>query len=316
MSAPLPKVPELGWFELEILYYLLDRERYGNEMRVLLNNHLGGDAVSTGKLYPVLKKLERGGSIRKLKKRTKERIDSEEGMTSRLLTRGVDRIYFEITDQGREQLRNSISFMTAMLYNIKMREVESRVRDRIFEVVRSAGEGPLVGVTLPNTERAIREAKELLPEIDPGRTIFFPIGSKEGRERPLKQEANDLEVNAFPSRYEDIPLKSNYLDAAVSLVRLSDVPGRARYLSELIRTIRARGKLVIVDHYPLDSAILGEVLTDHVDHEASGAYQAIDPNDLCDSLRPKLRDIELMRFRELFVISGTKPKKRAVHDGE
>ena len=52
-------LPDLNWFDFEVLSHLLGENRYGHELLVLLNKKFGEDAVSSGKLYPALQKLER-----------------------------------------------------------------------------------------------------------------------------------------------------------------------------------------------------------------------------------------------------------------
>ena len=72
MAREQPDLPEVSWLELEILNRLLTKERYGNELLMVLIRSLGKDKVTSGKLYPNLKKMERAGFIKRMKKRKKE----------------------------------------------------------------------------------------------------------------------------------------------------------------------------------------------------------------------------------------------------
>lgn len=310
MYAPLPDVPDIGWFELEILFYLWDSERYGNEMRVMLNDHLGENHVSTGKLYPVLKKMEKAGYIRKLKKKTKEKIVDEEGVTSRLLTRGVDRVYFEITDDGRKQMDNAISFSTAVLYDLKMQENHGKARKLISDLIRSMGEDAQVGIMIPNTKRGILRARSLVKDIGSQNVVYLLMPTLKGKEDPLKSDDVDFEFNSFPSKFEDIPLKSGYLDAVVSLVHLHDVPSRKRYFSELIRTLKPRGIFITVDIEKLGSSILDRIMTDHVEHDGDDDFTGEDIDKLISFLKGKLRGMKVRTVNEMFILSGSKPLKR------
>ena len=57
------QLPDLNWFEFEVLSQLMGKQMYGNEILALLNQKFGEGSISSGKLYPVLQKLERKGFI-------------------------------------------------------------------------------------------------------------------------------------------------------------------------------------------------------------------------------------------------------------
>ncbi|MDG6224248.1 MAG: helix-turn-helix transcriptional regulator [Candidatus Thermoplasmatota archaeon] len=300
MSAPLPPAPLIGWFEMEVLYLLLEKERYGNEIRMLLMRQPGEEIVSTGKLYPVLKNLEKHGFIRKLPKRTKERISSDEGMTSRLLTRGVDRVYFEITDRGKKELDSSVAFATAVLYNLKMGEVLDRLKERVRSLTNGLGQDARIGIAALNTPRAVSEAKELASGIERGQVLFLLMGSAQEEAPPMP--------NSFPARFDDIPLRSNYLDIVISTVHLSGAP--ESFPTELVRTVRSNGKVVFADILKTPSSVLSSILTLHAEHGINGEYHGQDPSEIERSLGDRLTDVKVTTFSEMFMLEGVKPKRK------
>lgn len=300
MSAPLPPTPLIGWFEMEVLYLLLEKERYGNEIRMLLMRQPGEEAVSTGKLYPVLKNLEKQALIRKLPKRTTEKIKSDEGMTSRLLTRGVDRVYFEITDRGKKELDASVSFATAVLYNVRMSEVLDRLKERVRSLTNDLGQDARIGIAALNTPRAVSEAKELASGIERGQVLYLLMGSAQEDAPPMP--------NSFPARFEDIPLRSNYLDIVISTVHLSGAP--ESFPTELVRTVRSNGKVVLTDLLKTPSSTLSFILTLHAEHGLKGEYRGEDPYELENKLGDRLTDVRITTFSEMFMLEGVKPKRK------
>ena len=306
MHAKLPEVPDIGWFELEILFHLLDRERYGNELRMLLNDHLGEEAVSTGKLYPVLKKMEKAGYIRKLKKKTKDKIENEPGMTRRILTRGVDRVYFEITDVGREQLESAVNFSTYMLYYRSLKELHGKVKrymDRSFE---SIDEDIQMGVIVPDTLEGVERARDMLPSLYPKQEIYLLMETKGSMKDPLRTEGLDFDINSFQSNFDDIPLKSDYLDLVFSFIYMKDIPDPDEFLGEVVRTIKPGGTLYLIDFVKEDSSVLTQILTSHLGYEGEREFRGEDPSKIRDILQKYISDITIKRFDELFVLSGIK----------
>jgi len=311
MARTMPDVPRISWFEMEILFYLLETRRYGNEIRLMLNRHLGIEAVTTGKLYPVLKKLEKTGLIKRLKMKKKDIQEMETGM-SNILTRGVERIYFEITEKGIEELQKAVHFASFMLYERNMSELNKRVKKRLGDILDPLSDEPIIGVMHHSNSEGVEMSVELLPDIDDAEFIFLPMSAKRDIEFQFPEEILK-QHSSFPSRYDDIPLKTGYLSAAISVVHLSDIHDPSTYLSEVLRTIRPGGYLVIVTLAKLDSSILKEIYDHHAGPGGSVDHIGDDPEAILPFLEGPLVDIEVERLKEYLLIHGRRKKKPRKH---
>ncbi len=306
MDFDLPKVPEIGWFELEILYLLQEKVRYGNEIRVLLNEHMGQDSVTTGKLYPVLKKMDKAGYIRQLKqKKLKKELSEEEKEKGGFLTRGVDRRYYEITQEGEAQVDMALNFTTSMLFNREVGGLYLKMASRLKDIMEHQGEDLNIGMTVPNTVRGYERGLELLPTDGGHRFILFSIGSGKEVEVGFDTGHRGLDIRSFLSKYDDLPLKGDYLDIVISTIHLSDAPNARRYLSELLRTVKPGGLLIIIGYLDKGSVLLDRILQ----FQLGGSYTGEDLDDVRKKLKGKIVDIKTRSYGELFMIYGYKRKK-------
>ncbi len=306
MDFDLPEVPDIGWFELEILYLLQEKVRYGNEIRILLNEHMGQDSVTTGKLYPVLKKMDKAGYIRQLKqKKSKKEIKDEEKEKGGFLTRGVDRRYYEITEEGAGQIDNALKFTTSMLYNREVGVLYMKLADRLREIIDHQGDDLNIGMTIPNTIRGYERGLDLLPVDGDHRFILFPIRS--GREGDVQFDLSqrELDIRSFLSKYDDLPLKGDYLDIAISTIHISEAPNARRYLSELLRTVKSGGLLIIIGYIDKDSSLMERILH----YQLGIGYVGEDMEKILGKLKGQVTDIRTRRYKELFMIYGYKRKK-------
>ncbi|MBN1539366.1 MAG: helix-turn-helix transcriptional regulator [Candidatus Thermoplasmatota archaeon] len=309
MVAPLPDVPGIGWFELEILYYLMETKRYGNEMRLMLNEHLGPETVTTGKLYPVLKKLEKDGLIKRLKIKKSDIDQMETGMRN-ILTRGVERKYFEITEQGVAELDRALHFTSNMHFNVKMSLLHREIKESMGALLRPLGEDITVGVICAPTKTGVQRTVEMLPSLDGGALVFLVLGSQKDLDIDPGTEF-EAEVSSFPSRYDDIPLKGNYLDAVISTVHFVDIPNPEKFIREMARTVKPGGQVIFVDIARLDSLILDDILSHHIDAVKSSGYRGESMDELSSLLEPHVVKVHAERVKELLFIHGKKLRKRA-----
>ena len=79
----------------------------------------------------------------------------------------------------------------------------------------------------------------MLPEMEKGELIFLLLGSKKDLDSDLSSHFK-VDVTSFPCKFNDIPLKSNYLDAVVCFTHLHDVSDPKKLMKELVRTIHIR----------------------------------------------------------------------------
>ena len=306
MDLNLPEVPEIGWFEMEILYLLQQKIRYGNEIRVLLNEHMGQDSVTTGKLYPVLKKMDKAGYIHQLKqKKLKKELSEEEKEKGGFLTRGVDRRYYEITEGGIEQVDRAINYATSMLFNNEVGGQYVKLASKLMEIINRHGDGLNIGVTIPNSVRGYERGLDLILQGDDHRYILFPIGPEREDEVSFDLGSCGLDIRSFFSGYDDIPLKGDYLDIAISTIQLSYAPNMKRYLTELLRTVRSGGLLIIIGYVKKDSSLVERILY----HQLGTEYAGEDIDAVKRKLKEQLVDIRMRDYKELFMIYGYKRKR-------
>ncbi|MGA1792604.1 MAG: helix-turn-helix transcriptional regulator [Thermoplasmatota archaeon] len=308
MVAPLPDVPSIYWFELEILYYLMGTKRYGNEMRMMLNDHRGEDSVTTGKLYPVLKKLEKDGLIKQLKIKKSDIEQMETGMRN-LLTRGVERKYFEITEQGIAELDRALHFTSCVHFNLKTTELYKETRGNIEKLLRPLGEDITIGVICSPTKQGVQRAIDMIPEMEEGELIFLVLGSKKDIDIDIGSEFA-VDVSSFPSRYDDIPLKGSYLDAVISTIHFADVPNPQKLVKEMARTVKPGGQVILVDFARLDSLILEDILQHHVDAVKSSGFKGEEVDEIASVLEPHVVKVHAERVKELLFLHGKRSKKK------
>jgi len=108
------KRDRIGWFQLQLLLQLAFRPKYGyeiiNEMKV---NEI---RISTGQVYPALKKLENSGFLKSFSKKGK----------------AARRKYYEITSKGLDAVRKTIK---PMIFNLlpAMYTLLADIKNTIFD---------------------------------------------------------------------------------------------------------------------------------------------------------------------------------------
>jgi DNA-binding PadR family transcriptional regulator len=296
MFVQLPELPDIGWFELEILNFLKTRERYGNEMLQMLKDHLGENEVSSGKLYSDLKKMEKKKYIVRTKGK-RQKGDS-------LMTRGVDRVYFRITETGVQALEKAERYMSCWQFESMLKRSSEKIPLLIEQAVLPLGSGITVGVAVDPSRMGISRALELLPEVDGVKYVLLLISGEKFSDIP-RIDMKGREMASFPSKDDDIPLKDSYLDAVISIHPLTRTRKEMRYLSELVRVVREGGKVIVVDFSKLDSYILEDVFHSQLGWEGSD-LKGHDSRGIREILSELLSDVEVRKFKEQYMAWGTK----------
>jgi hypothetical protein len=256
----------------------------------------------------VLRKLERAGYIKRLKMKKSDIEKMETGMRH-ILTRGVERIYFEITDEGIAAVEKALHFSSCIHFNKVMRALHGEVRDIIGDIIRPLGVEITFGVVSSPTKQGIHRSVEMLPEMEDGELIFLLMGSKKDLEVDLSSEFA-VDLTTFPCKFDDIPLKSNYLDAAVSFIHLHDVSNPAKLMKEVVRTVKPGGQFILVDFSKLSSMVLEDIFNHNVDINRDTDYRGVDVDEIFDVMDDLVVKVHVERVKELFIIHGRKKKKR------
>lgn len=299
MTLPLPELPDAKWFELEILYLLSGSERYGNELLGILNDHLGKESISSGKLYSDLKKMEKRGWI----SRTKRKREKGEG----LLTRGVDRIYFEITDSGRSELYRAERYMTSWQFKSLLERSSERIRATLDRILTYLREDSNVGISVDTSKEGFSWAMELLPRFKGLNMVMLTMSFDTTGSGIPSMGMLSKETPHFPARVDDIPLKNGYLDSAISAIPLARIQDLERYISELVRVTKKGGRIVIMDITTEGSYLLENVIGRTLGG-SDGGWRSVGIDDISGILSSRLQKVEIKRFGEHYLIWGRKRK--------
>ena len=301
MSRTLPSV---NWFELEVLSSISQEAKYGqqilNELTVLLS-----ESVSSGRLYPVLQKLEKHGYVKK--------SEQERG-----------RFFYSLTEQGLEEistathwsLRSLLNALTGKLVQDVSLRLQEHIRKDLPELgKRKAKQRKLAFIKIPPPQvfkgKQYRQLEYFCAGF-PGLDVYsiWISDSREAKLPPGSGEENEeLVIMDMAGSFQDIPLKDSYVD----LLFLSDsyihAPNREAHLQEVLRILKPGGRLYFTVIAKYDSYIL-ESLVDII-HTAEGSgfqpNKGMEEEEVHRLLGAHLQDVKLERIKELILASGTKP---------
>ncbi|MEA3559566.1 MAG: methyltransferase domain-containing protein [Candidatus Thermoplasmatota archaeon] len=293
-------LPDMNWFEFEVLSQLLSREKYGNEILMDLNLKFEMGSISSGKLYPALHKLEKRGYIKRTKKK------GETGKKG--VTRGVERVYFSITKFGRSELENvtrytSVSFIHGF-FNILQKEASKKV----YEIIeRSVGPSPNCGIARICMESGMEKVFMEMDELHNARFFFLEMSIEGGVACTSIPENPIIDVTYIPSKIDDIPLKDGYLDAIVVTMLLHDLDEWEPLITECVRTLRPGGIFVVVDFARFDSYVLESLMQEvHKLHKREEKLMGLSLADVSSSLSKHLEDVKTERMKEILLAYGRK----------
>ena len=298
---PLFHLPDMNWFEFEVLSQLLRREKYGNEILTNLNLKFKMESTSSGKLYPALQKLERKEYITRVKRKGET---GEKGVT-----RGVERVYFSITDLGRSELANvtrysSVSFIQGFL-NVLQKEASRKVYEIIKEV---SGPSPKCGIARICKESGIEEVFMGIEEMHSTKFFFLEMAIDGKVACSSVPENPTIDVTYIPSKIDDIPLKDGYLDAIVVVMLLHDLDEWEPLIAEGTRILRPGGIFVVVDFARFDSYVLEALMQEvHKLHKREEKLMGLPLADVASSLSKHLEEVKTERLKEILLAYGRKP---------
>jgi len=304
MAREYPQLPEISWLELEILNRLISKERYGNELLMLLTETLGNETITSGKLYPNFKKMEKAGLIKRLKKQKDDIPD--ELRSPGVLTRGVDRIYFEITDKGIDEVEKAERFIANIQFNRMLFYLDTLVAERFKEILtRQKGETSIGLITGSDSFSIIRSLK-IVPKIEGKKFFLLMMEEKTEEEQPDLKELLDREMAYFPSKLDDIPLKNDYMDVMVSTIDLSKIKKMKQYLAEVIRTVKPGGWVIIVEYAKFNSYILERIFSQNLYPGDKKTFTGYSVNEVAKMMEDKLESVTIERIKEQFIVMARK----------
>ena len=114
-DAEIESLNRIGWFQLQLLMQCAFQAKYGYE--IINDLRLNNINMSTGQIYPALKKLVKSGHLKTFSKRG----------------RAARRKYYEITAKGLEAVRNTIK---PMIFNLlpAVYTLLADIKNTIFDI--------------------------------------------------------------------------------------------------------------------------------------------------------------------------------------
>jgi DNA-binding PadR family transcriptional regulator len=290
--------PNLNWFEFEILTQLMAQKKYGNEIMLELNCKFGPGSISSGKLYPALQKLEKKHYIKRVKEKKK----------AKGVIRGVDRVYFTLTVEGKKELEKAIFFSSTSMINELMFQLQLEVTERAYKIITGSLDDPHnIGLVVSGPGLGAEYVLERYKPIKKFKFFAFELGGEPEPDNTVKSEPVGMDITFIPAKDDDFPLKSNYLDAVVFVMVLHTCDDWEPLLKESARILKPGGILMIMDFAKFDSYIL-EALMRNVMTWRRGPPKdmGLDRKKVKDSLIPYIKNIKTERMKEIILVYGKK----------
>jgi DNA-binding PadR family transcriptional regulator len=290
--------PNLNWFEFEILTQLMVQKKYGNEILLELNCKFGPGSISSGKLYPALQKLEKKHYIKRVKEKKKA-----EGVI-----RGVDRVYFTLTADGKKELEKATFYSSSSLINGLMFQLQMEVMIRSHDIITSSLEEPHnVGLVLRSPAQVAESILGRYKPLTKFKFFAFELGGELELDKTVKSVLGGIDITFIPTKEDDFPLKANYLDAVVLVMALHSHDNWEPLLKESTRILKPGGILMILDFAKFDSYIL-EAMMRHVLiwKKDPPEDMGLDREKVIDSLKPYIKNIKTEKMKEIILIYGKK----------
>ena len=290
--------PNLNWFEFEILTQLMAQKKYGNEILRELNCKFGPGSISSGKLYPALQKLEKKHYIKRVKEKKK----------ATGVIRGVDRVYFTLTADGKKELEKAAFYSSTSMINEVMFQLQLEVTARAYEIITGSLEDPVnIGLVLSGPGLGAEYVLERFKPIKKFKFFAFELGGEPELDNTVKSEPGGLDITFIPSKEDDFPLKGNYLDAVIFVMALHSQDNWKPLLKESARILKPGGILMIVDFVKFDSYILEAMMRNVLTWRRGPPKEmGLDREKVINSLKPYIKNIKTEKMKEIILVYGKK----------
>jgi DNA-binding PadR family transcriptional regulator len=290
--------PNLNWFEFEILTQLWAQKKYGNEILLELNCKFGPNNISSGKLYPALQKLEKKHYIKRVKEKKK----------ATGVIRGVDRVYFTLTPDGKKELEKATFYSSTSLINGLLFQLRMEVTERAYEIITGTIENPVnVGLVIGGPGQGMEHILERVKPLTELKFFALELGGEHEHDDITKSEKSNLDISFIPAKDDDLPLKSNYLDAVVLISVFHYRKNWKPLLKESARILKPGGILMIIDFAKFDSYILEAMMKSVLTwKDQPPEDMGLDKEKVVDSLKPYLKNIKTEKMKEIILVYGKK----------
>ena len=260
--------------------------------------------------YTVLQKLESKSYIERVK--TSKDLGTKTSKGNAPIsskgkgTRGVDRVYFSITEKGMDEVKkattySSLSMMHGMMDRLQM-EVAAQAYKIIFDEL---GSGINCGIAKMWMDTRLEDTLLSLAPADIN-WFFLEVGMN-GVESEINSHRSYANISHMLAEATDIPLKNEYLDVIVAVMLLHDLDDWDPFLKEAALTLKPGGIMAVIDFATFNSYILEAMMQNfHKPQEAGHAMIGLDPKKVQEALAAHVKDVQICRMKEIMFVHGKK----------
>ncbi|MHA1381123.1 MAG: helix-turn-helix transcriptional regulator [Candidatus Helarchaeota archaeon] len=225
-NEELDQVDRIGWFQVQLLLQLAFQPKYGYE--IINDMKLNNINISTGQVYPALKKLVNLGYLDTFSKRG----------------RAARRKYYKITFEGLKALQIVIRSMLINLIPVMYNYLED-IKSALFEKYRINRGDNILLYSFP-VKQALVDLARLVG--DTGK-LFFPINNE-----VTAQAISDLATYynfdnvikpVMLTKNNNIKCGKNSIDKAI-LMLFQKEKNLDTLLNEILRILKPNGTLIIL----------------------------------------------------------------------
>ena len=279
----------LGWFELQLLMLISQKERYGYELLNEIRNS-GRFTYSAGSLYPTLKRLEKKGYV---KTRIQEKNDTS------------DRIYYSTTAEGILMLKNIMQYILTIIDRNTWDEIKE-----LREIVIAKAEIKNDDIVMDCSD-AIGElfALEISKKVGTSGKVYL-IAENEGQKKNYEDFFISNNIENIKIIIGQIPYNkiiSSSVDSAVQLIGLHHFEDPLKIISEMKRIVKPGGKIVISDMKKINHVIFNSMCNlFHPKNQRPGtSIQEL--NEYLNKM--SIENVEISEWQGMIIGVGIKPQE-------
>ncbi|MFX0071658.1 MAG: helix-turn-helix transcriptional regulator [Candidatus Hermodarchaeota archaeon] len=279
----------LGWFELQLLMLISQKERYGYELLNEIRN-CGRFTYSTGSLYPTLKRLEKKGYV-------KTRIQEKEDTS--------DRVYYSTTTEGIMMLKNIMQYILTIIDRNTWDEIKE-LRELVILKAEIKNGDVVIDFSDAIGELFVIEISE---KVGSSGKVYL-IADNEGQKKWFESFFLSSKIENVRIVIGQIPydkIISSSVDSVVQLIGLHHFEDPIKIINEMKRIVKPGGKIVISDMKKIDHVIFNSMCNlFHPKNQRLGTSMQ-ELNEYLNKLN--LENIEIYEWHGMILGVGTKPQE-------
>jgi DNA-binding PadR family transcriptional regulator len=276
----------LGWFELQLLILISQQESYGYEILQTLK-HSGNLKISTGALYPALRRLEEKGYVKTRHYRKKK---------------PPDRVYYCISDTGKLILMEMANYLLMIIDRCTWKYL-TEFRELIIQKANIKEGDTIMDFSITTGELFALDLSQKVGKSGRVLLIIDNINQK----RIYKKYFSKIKIEnikIISGQIPFTPLIDNSVDSAVQIIGLHHFKEPLNVIREMTRIIKPGGKLIISDIQKIDHIIFNYVCKMFLaNHYRNGTSE----QELYDLLsKSKLKNIKTNIWHGMVIGEGIK----------